>query len=82
MTSIEGLTVDGLTLLNAPNHNFRVEGIVGARIRWLNVSAPYLSPNTDGVNFYGGWDQLMVCDCYVSAMCLLCDWRLGPVDGM
>ena len=59
LSEIEGLTVDNLTLLNSPNHNLRLEGIVGARIQRLRVSAPYLSPNTDGVNFFGGWDQLM-----------------------
>ena len=58
-SEIEGLTIDNLSLLNSPNHNLRVQGVVGTRIRRLQVSAPYISPNTDGVNFYGGWDQLM-----------------------
>lgn len=65
LSNVEGASVDGLTLLNAPNHNIELSGVVGARVKRLTILAPYLSPNTDGVNFYGGWDSLMQ-DCVIN----------------
>ena len=56
---VERLTIEGLTLRDSPNHHIELSGVVGARLRRLTIDAPYHSPNTDGVNFYGGWDSLL-----------------------
>jgi len=57
---ILGLTIDGsLTLKNAPTGFVRLHGNVGVRVSGLTISAPYLSRNTDGINVYGGFDQLL-----------------------
>lgn len=48
---------DGLQLHNSPNHNLEVRSCTGTRIDNIYVRAPFSSPNTDGVNFYGGHDQ-------------------------
>jgi len=60
LSQIEGATINGsLTLRDSPNHNLRVEYNVHARISGLVISAPYSSPNTDGINVYGGFDALL-----------------------
>ena len=54
-----GLVIDGVTLLNSPNHNIMLQDSLHVRIRRLRVHAPSGSPNTDGVNFCGGADQII-----------------------
>jgi polygalacturonase len=55
---VHGLTIDGMRLQNPPNHFIEVSDCVGVRVRNLHSEAPNNSPNTDGINFYGGSDQL------------------------
>ncbi len=53
-----GVRIDGgLTFQNAPNHNIEVSNCTGVRVDGIRVQAPLASPNTDGLNFYGGSDQ-------------------------
>lgn len=59
LSQIEGVRINGVTLLNAPNHNIEVQGNVHTRLQGLKIKAPYVSPNTDGVNFYGGFDSMI-----------------------
>eukprot|EP00466_Bigelowiella_natans_P019157 jgi/Bigna1/34518/e_gw1.5.71.1 len=47
----------GLRLHDSPNHHMRIENCTVVRVDHLIVDSPLLSPNTDGVNFYGGKDQ-------------------------
>ena len=54
-----GLLIDDVTLLNSPNHNIMLQDSLHVRIRRLRVHAPGSSPNTDGVNFCGGTDQII-----------------------
>ena len=44
---------------NAPTGFVRLYGNVRTRISGLQLSAPYLTPNTDGINIYGGYDTLL-----------------------
>ena len=55
---VHGLTIDGMRLQNPPNHFIEVSDCIGVRVRNLHSEAPNNSPNTDGINFYGGSDQL------------------------
>ena len=58
--NVTGLTVNGsLTMRNAPTGFVRLYGNVRTRISGLRLSAPYLTPNTDGINIYGGYDTLL-----------------------
>ena len=59
MDHVRGLRIDGVTLTNPPNHHIETSGCVGVRIDNIKLEAPHASPNTDGVNFYGGFDQLL-----------------------
>jgi len=56
---IERVTIEGVTLKDAPNHNVEVVESVTNRLHDLIFTAPYISPNTDGVNFYGGFDSVL-----------------------
>ncbi|GMH63081.1 hypothetical protein TL16_g12918 [Triparma laevis f. inornata] len=51
--------ISGVTLKDAPNHNIEMDECVTSRLHDFVITAPYISPNTDGVNFYGGFDSLM-----------------------
>jgi polygalacturonase len=59
-SNVTGLTINGsLTMKDAPTGFVRLSGNVGTRISGLTLSAPYLTPNTDGINVYGGFDTLL-----------------------
>jgi polygalacturonase len=57
LASVDGLRIDEIALQDPPNHHLEVSDCVGVRLDRLRMDAPHLSPNTDGVNFYGGRDQ-------------------------
>ena len=58
LSAVAGVRIDGgLTFLNAPNHNVELDNCSAARVDGVRMEAPHLSPNTDGINFYGGTDQ-------------------------
>jgi galacturan 1,4-alpha-galacturonidase len=59
ISSARGLTIDGIHMRSGPNHFIEVADSIGTRIRGLDAQAPHLSPNTDGVNFYGGFDSVL-----------------------
>jgi polygalacturonase len=65
LRNITDLTVDGVALLNSPNHNVFLHDCTAVRVTGLAVSAPHDSPNTDGINFCGGSDQSIV-DSHIS----------------
>ncbi|KAJ9550822.1 hypothetical protein OSB04_014867 [Centaurea solstitialis] len=44
------VTVKGLKLKNSPQFNFRFDGCHGVHIESVNIKAPSLSPNTDGIH--------------------------------
>lgn len=60
-----GVVVSGIRLLNSPNHNLMFDNCSRVRVLGLRVEAPHDSPNTDGINFGGGSDQL-VADSHIS----------------
>ena len=47
----------GITFENSPNHNIELNNNSLVRVDNIHVKAPHTSPNTDGINFYGGHDQ-------------------------
>ena len=56
----QGISIEGpLMFLDAANHNIMLENCTRVRVTNLNVHAPSSSPNTDGINFAGGSDQLL-----------------------
>jgi len=59
LRSIHGLRINNIMLRDAPNHHIETDSCVNVRIDKIRVSAPNVSPNTDGVNFYGGFDQML-----------------------
>eukprot|EP01043_Picozoa_sp_COSAG02_P068200 COSAG02_NODE_11240_length_1763_cov_1.400841_1_plen_340_part_10 len=59
LSGVNGLVIEDLLFLNSPNHNIELSGSTNVRVRRLRVSAPHTSPNTDGINFAGGHDQII-----------------------
>mmetsp|Transcript_10624 Transcript_10624/g.21840 ORF Transcript_10624/g.21840 Transcript_10624/m.21840 type:complete len:446 (+) Transcript_10624:2-1339(+) len=59
LQKVERVTIEGVTLKDAPNHNVEIGECVTNRLHDLTITAPYISPNTDGVNFYGGFDSIL-----------------------
>ena len=58
MSGVVGVRIDGgLHFLNSPNHNICFRSCTGVRVDNIYIKAPLYSPNTDGINFYGGKDQ-------------------------
>lgn len=57
LNGVDGLEIDHLNLRDPPNHFIETTGSVRVRAHHLSAAAPYSSPNTDGMNFYGGWDM-------------------------
>ena len=49
--------MDNLHLRNPPNHFVKVDSCTNVRVNNMNMKAPHESPNSDGINFYGGQDQ-------------------------
>ena len=79
------LTIDGVRLLDAPNHNVMLQDCSAVRVRALRVYAPAGSPNTDGINFAGGTDQ-MIADSHISngddCVSIVCgESTKGPLPG-
>ena len=58
-SAVEGLRVADITLNDAANHNLRILASSHVRVDSVTITAPHDSPNTDGVNFYGGFDQAL-----------------------
>lgn len=56
-SAVDGVTVDNITFADSPNHNIEVDSCVGVRVSNFHTTEPHFSPNTDGINFYGGFDQ-------------------------
>ena len=44
-------------MINSANHFIKIVDCVTVRVDGLLLEAPHESPNTDGINFYGGFDQ-------------------------
>ena len=65
LSGTTGLVVEDVLFLNSPNHNIELESSTNVRVQRLRVSAPHISPNTDGINFAGGHDQSIV-DSHIS----------------
>jgi len=57
--TINRLSIDGVRFSNSANHHVYVENCTNVRVRNILVEAPSTSPNTDGINFSGGRDQLL-----------------------
>jgi tripeptidyl-peptidase-1 len=58
LSHVVGVRIDGgLHMRNSPNHNIEVDSCHGVRVDNIDIRAPHKSPNTDGINFYGGHDQ-------------------------
>jgi polygalacturonase len=57
---VAGLEIGPLNLTDPPNHFIECNGCTGVRVHDLYATAPNNSPNTDGMNFYGGFDQSIV----------------------
>ena len=54
---IDGLRIYNINLKNPANHFIETSDSVNVRLDGITATAPNDSPNSDGVNFYGGWDQ-------------------------
>ena len=44
------LRVEGLQIKNSPQFHFRFDGCQGVHVESLHITAPPLSPNTDGIH--------------------------------
>ena len=54
------MRIDGrIHLRDSPSHHIKVDGCTAVRVTGIRIEAPLESPNTDGINFYGGQDQLL-----------------------
>ena len=56
---VAGVRIEDVTLLDSPNHFVELVNCSGVRVQRLTALAPHSSPNTDGINFVGGRDQLL-----------------------
>lgn len=56
---VHRLRIDNIFLRDAPNHHIEVDECVNVRVENIEAVSPHLSPNTDGINFYGGFDQML-----------------------
>ena len=54
---MEQLRIQDIRLEDPANHFIEVVGSLGARVNLINAAAVHVSPNSDGINFYGGFDQ-------------------------
>ena len=57
LENMENVRVENVHFVDSPNHNIEVSNCTHVRVNELYVDAPHNSPNTDGINFYGGMDQ-------------------------
>lgn len=55
--SVKDLRIGPLRMQDPPNHFMQCSDCEGFRVDGLQATAPSWSPNTDGINFYGGRDQ-------------------------
>ena len=55
--NVVGVRMDNLHLRNPPNHFVEMDSCTNVRVNNMNMKAPHESPNSDGINFYGGQDQ-------------------------
>jgi polygalacturonase len=55
--SVTNVLIQNIYFEDSPNHNIEVSNCTTVRVDRLFVNAPQISPNTDGINFYGGRDQ-------------------------
>ena len=44
------LTVQGLKVKNSPQFHFRFDGCKNVHVESIHITAPVLSPNTDGIH--------------------------------
>ena len=57
LSNVEDVLIKNIHFEDSPNHNIEVGNCTTVRVDQLYVKAPQTSPNTDGINFYGGRDQ-------------------------
>ena len=55
--SVTNVLIQNIHFEDSPNHNIEVSNCTTVRVDRLFINAPQISPNTDGINFYGGRDQ-------------------------
>ena len=55
--AVRGLSIGPLRMQDPANHFIEVSDCEGVRVDSIHAHAPNDSPNTDGINFYGGHDQ-------------------------
>ena len=58
-SQVEHITIDIASIEDPPNHFLELNECVTATVANTTIRAPYLSPNSDGLNFYGGFDGTM-----------------------
>ena len=56
-SSVTGVRIDNLHFRNPPNHFIEINSCTHVRVNNIDSRAPHQSPNSDGINFYGGHDQ-------------------------
>ena len=64
-SSVTGVRIDNLHFRNPPNHFIEMNSCTYVRVNNIDSRAPHQSPNTDGINFYGGFDQSLT-NSYIS----------------
>eukprot|EP00729_Bicosta_minor_P017592 gene17592-6694_t len=57
INAVQNLVLHDIHLLDPPNHHIEVDGCLNVRVDRFTATAPHDSPNSDGINFYGGFDQ-------------------------
>mmetsp|Transcript_4097 Transcript_4097/g.7914 ORF Transcript_4097/g.7914 Transcript_4097/m.7914 type:complete len:412 (+) Transcript_4097:67-1302(+) len=58
-SNVLGVKIFDINFRHSANHNIEVNDCVNVRVDNINIQAPLYSPNTDGINFYGGFDQVL-----------------------
>lgn len=59
LNNVVGLQIDNIQITDSPNHHIEVVNCTAVRVDAIHIKAPLESPNTDGINFYGGVDQML-----------------------
>jgi polygalacturonase len=59
LDNVHRVAIHDITLKDSPNHFIELVECVASRVYGVTMNAPYISPNTDGINFYGGFDSVL-----------------------
>lgn len=82
-TGCRDVHVEGITLKDSPGWTLHLEECTGARVRDVDIDAPKIGPNTDGIDVTASSD-VMVAGCRIScgddAVCLKTSYESSPCE--